>query len=184
MSCNRTQGLIGLVLAVALLATGCALPPAQTMVDTDIVGERTVEYILIDPLREAHEEDPGLLTFLLAADEERNPNYNFAVRICDVGPDGQQANCDETEILQNVRLPGQSVELDEEEDDDFARQVSTVFWYDANTLYIGYEDYRPGLQANFRPRVQKCYLRSGNDLSCVDQPELDNKLEFTEDIEF
>ncbi len=180
---SRTQTLIAMVVMVAMLAIGCVIPPAQTMVDTDFVGERTVEYLLVDPLRESVEdqEDPSFFSMLLAADEERNPNYYFAVRICDVGTDGQQANCETSEVLRNVRLPGESVEVDEE-DDDSARQVSTVFWYDAETLFVSYEDYVPGLQVSFRPRVQKCSLVSGNRLECSDQHDLDDKLEFTEDL--
>lgn len=184
MNFSKTYTLIAGITLAALVATGCVIPPSQTMVDTDVVGERTVEYILVDPLRQSVEEqeEPGLFSILLASDQEREPNYNFAVRICDVGPDGQRANCETSDVLENVRLPGETVQVEEE--GDFARQVSTVFWYDTNTLFIGYEDYRPGLQANFRPRVQKCSIGAGNALVCSDQTAIDDKLEFTEEVEF
>ena len=170
------------------------------MVDNDFVSERTVEYVLVQPER-FRSFVPEWLRFI------KNPEGtapHLAVRVCEIGPDGQQASCDQTTVLERVTLNRAEAGGNNTNTEDSSssspwggplRHVSTVFWYDAETLYIGYEEYslthfmeggrldaQPGQAVPpFVPQVRKCSLH-GTSLECVDQESMDEYLLFWEDV--
>lgn len=186
MNLDRAQKFVAGSLLMVL--AGCGMvgdpPPSETMVEQDVVGDRTVQYLLAEPGAEigfgdAVEVVAGDSDDQGAEDEEE---YNFLVRVCDIGADHQAANCENSTVLRSVGFGG-----GDEEGESAERRVTTMFWYDADTLYIGYTEQpevTDGLSSMVggpEPKLMKCSIRSDNRVDCSDQSEANDRLMFTEE---
>lgn len=161
------------VAALALLttATACSTPTTQTMVDADIIGDRTVKYMLLEPGRTAGEDAAARIT-----GDEDVTEFHFTLRVCDIGDDHQETNCADSTVLRQVAM---NPDPEDTSEVDARRSVTSVFWYDARTLYVGYLerpedsmfDHRP------QPRVRMCRVSDDNHLDCFDQAAINELLE-------
>ncbi len=177
---NARQLVVGLASAtfLVLVASACATPPTHTMVDADFVGDRTVKYMLLDPGRS------GTAAVVDAATEEDLPaEFHFSVRICDIGDDRGETNCEDSIVLRRVGL---NPDPEDQSVVDAKREVTNLFWYDAQTLYVSYMQRRQS-ESSFdqeyiwEPRVQMCSIGDQNDLRCHPQEGLNQILTITSD---
>lgn len=164
-------------LVVAFFATGCATPPVHTMVDSDFVGDRTVKYMLLDPGQTRAQAVADAAT-----EEDMPATFHFSVRICDIGEDRQEANCNDSVVLREVGLNPDPESTSRVE---ATREVTNLFWYDADTLYVSYMQRRKAdsmfdQEYIWEPRVQMCSIGQQNTLNCYGQQALNQMLTITE----
>lgn len=156
-----------------LLITGCTTPPVHTMVDADFIGDRTVKYMLLDPGRSRTD----------AATEEDLPSeFHFSVRICDLGEDRQEINCEDSIVLRRVGL---NPDPESHSTVDAQREVTNLFWYTSEILYVSYLERKRTTsfgdqQYVWEPRVQMCSIDEHNSLYCQPQQALNQILTITE----
>ena len=78
-----------LITAACVMLTGCFASP-KILVSQDFVGERSVQYVMQKTITTGGKKDKKQL-------------FNFSVRICSVGSDGKQTDCQDTTVLENVQ---------------------------------------------------------------------------------
>ena len=164
--------LAGLVL---LLAPACATPTTQTLVEADFVGDKTVKYMLLEPGRTRAE------AVVDATAETTVKQFHFSIRVCDIGSHGEETNCKDSIVLERVGLnpDPQSTALV-----DADRQVTNLFWYDPQTLYVSYMERRRATEFFDRdyiwePWVQMCRVLDNNGLYCDYQDGINHLLVIT-----
>lgn len=171
-----TGALAGLALVI-IAFSGCATPPVHTMVDADFVGDRTVKYMLLDPGRSR------AVSAIDAATEEDLPSeFHFSVRICELGDNRQEINCEDSVVLRRVGL---NPDPDDHSTVNAKREVTNLFWYDTEILYVSYLERRTRSTMGdqeylWEPRVQMCAIGAGNELHCQPQQALNELLTITE----
>lgn len=172
-----------LLLAGAFALIGCAsTPPTQSMVNADFVGDRTAKYMLLNPGKSEEQATFEFVNNMLSDEDiESLEEYHFVVQLCDVQED-EEVNCQETTVLENVTTspnPGEDEEIVAD------RELTSIFWYDADTLFLSYlEDaslsagheadmMAPGLQ----PKVTMCHARDDNTMRCSEEQEIADMLQ-------
>lgn len=181
------------VLVVAgTLSIGCSVAPPErvpmtTQLTSQFVGDRTVDYVL-HWTDEVQVEDPGFFAELLKSmgldvtsdddEHEQEVPHHLGIQVCDV-VDGHQSDCNETRVLDFILKTPTS---EYERRMDGTRQITDMFWFDAETLYISYleyEDGQPKIRRNSTPMVRMCRMTDGNAMECEDQTELSDMLQWT-----
>ena len=177
MNFVKKTSLFTALLFFVIAAIGCATPPSQTMVDVDLIGDRTVKYLLLDPGQSAEDALVEELTGV-----EQGQEFHFAVRICDIGEDRREVNCQDTIVLEKV---GMNPDPEDTSKVDAQREVTSLFWYDPITLYVAYMERPPGSDLVYRPhqpKLTKCRIDAHNVLQCVEQTQVADLLQFTEQM--
>jgi len=75
--------------ASCVALSGCGAPP-QILVSQDFVGERSVQYLMQK-------------TGTSGTKKNKVQLFNFSTRICSVTKEGQQTDCVNTLILENIK---------------------------------------------------------------------------------
>ncbi len=180
------------LLVFGTLSVGCSTAPPErvpmtTQLTSEFVGERTVDYVL--HWTDEVQVDEGFLAELMKSmgldmtstdeeDDEEIPHH-LGIQVCDV-VDGAQQNCNETRVLDFVlKTPTRSYQPRM----DGVRRITNMFWFDSETLYISYLEYpegEPKIRSNSTPKMKMCRMNDGNAMSCEDQTEFAELLQWTE----
>ena len=181
MNSNRISiAILGCACAAAALialSSGCAVPSVHTMVDADFVGDRTVKYMLLDPGRTRGEAVAESIS-----EDELPAEFHFSVRICDIGEDRREINCEDSVVLRRVGL---NPDPEDHSVIDAKREVTNLFWYDTEILYVSYLERRLRESAFdeqyvWEPRVKMCAIGERNQLHCRPQEALNQMLTIVE----
>ena len=172
MKLNDARIWFAAALTIMGAMTACGTATTQTMVDADIIGDRTVKYMLLEPGRSGSEDAMRQIT------DTDVTEFHFTLRVCDIGDDQQETNCADSKVLRQVAM---NPDPEDTTDVDARRSVTTLFWYDAQTLYVGYLE-RPDTGDSIfdnrpEPRVRMCHVDNDNQLHCSDQEGINQLLE-------
>jgi hypothetical protein len=153
---RRLVSYLGLFAAVALtsgcltMSTSTETVPQKELVNTDFVGEHSVQYLL---------QDAGTKTVAKNTGEEEEETetetiqyYHLYVEICDIGANDEENNCKSSKVLDRITRYGTY---------EYRRQVTDMFWNSSDTLFVSY--------LSPDPSVKSCTVTDSNTLKCADQ---------------
>ena len=160
----RTLLIAALLLGLLCVASvGCSTP-RPTLVEHEMIGEHTVEYVWKPHLSNRNLSRP-LSGALL---NKGNPNtgegetyYDLIMELCDIQDDTPQT-CRRFVLAEVVdRSPDQNMK------GQYA--VGALHWDDSNTFYIGYAFEK-------QPMIKRCNVTEENRLECSDQERASRRL--------
>jgi hypothetical protein len=184
---TRSWAILSVVTASAVFLSGCALlmsgeaPPKRRVTNIDYVGQQSVKY-LVNKYTATTKEQKSTKEVLESGEAEtvQTTLYNLSVEICDIDANRDEANCDSTNVLQAINLtpPATSSEEEEYVPVPNERYVTSLYWYNPQTLYVAYLDVGKNVREGSgpTPRVKECTVQANNSLSCSSADDVNSKL--------
>ncbi len=178
----RSWTILSVVAASAVLLSGCSFlmsadaPPTKRVVNMDYVGQQSVKYLVnkYDATAANVETDASGDTDVEASQKTL---YNISVEVCDLDANRDEANCKSTDVLRAVDLTGAATS-DDEMTAANERRVTSLYWYDPQTLYVAYLNVGSSVRegSGSTPQVKECKVGSDNSMSCSSAGTVNDKL--------
>ncbi len=151
----KTNILLSAFIAGLLLTTGCAISVPTTMVSSQFLGERSVQYTIRQTQQQSTTTDEE------GNKETQEARFDMYIRLCNL-EGGKLGGCKQSLVLANI---------------DPKEASNHIHWHDQETFYVAYTRVEAlNFFSNYtQPAVKMCKVQASNAVACSDQDSI-NKL--------